>query len=311
MAEVLIPSHSEWCGGSRARGERRNITGGWGMNGKRESSFRGLVSGQVVLITGGGSGIGRATALLCAWEGAKAVGIADVQAATGKETVQKIQNLGVESMFMKIDVSKSVDVMVMVDEMVKQYGRLDAAFNNAGIESADLPTVAESEKDWDQVLAVNLKSIWLCMKREIPQMVGQGGGSIVNTASVAGLVGFQREPAYVASKHGVVGLTKAAALEYAKAGVRVNCVCPGMIRTPMINRVIQGRPEVEARLVAGEPIGRLGTAEEVAEVMVWLCSSRASFVTGHALAVDGGWMAQGDHGKLPIGENHRVLVGVP
>lgn len=175
---------------------------------------------------------------------------------------------------------------------VAAYGRLDCAFNNAGIEGAMADTVACTEENWDRTLAVNLKSIWLCMKHEIPRMLEQGGGAIVNCASIAGLVGFGNLPAYTASKHGVVGITRSAALEYAKRGIRINAVCPGVIRTPMVERVFGAQPGMEAQLAAGEPIGRLGRPEEIAAAVLWLRSEQASFVTGQAIAVDGGWTTQ-------------------
>jgi NAD(P)-dependent dehydrogenase (short-subunit alcohol dehydrogenase family) len=190
-------------------------------------------------------------------------------------------------------VSKAVEVEALMAQAVSTYGRLDCAHNNAGIEGVEARTADYPEDDWDRVIAINLKGVWLCMKYEIPQMQRQGGGAIVNTASLAGLVGALRMPAYVASKHGVAGLTKAAALEYAKAGIRVNAVCPGVIRTPMVERFFFSRhPRAESRLTAAEPIGRLGTPEEVAAAVVWLCSDAASFVTGHTMSVDGGMVAQ-------------------
>jgi NAD(P)-dependent dehydrogenase (short-subunit alcohol dehydrogenase family) len=252
----------------------------------------GYVEGKVALVTGGGSGIGRATALAFAREGARVV-VADIGVAGGAETAQLIQKAGGEATFIKADVSQAAEVEALIDKVVSTYGRLDCAHNNAGIEGVEAPTADYPEEDWDRVIAINLKGVWLCMKYEIPPMQQQGGGAIVNTASIAGLVGAYRMPAYVASKHGVAGLTKAAALEYAKAGIRVNAVCPGVIRTPMVERFFFSRhPRAEGRLTAFEPIGRLGTPQEVAEAVVWLCSDAASFVTGHTMAVDGGIVAQ-------------------
>lgn len=248
--------------------------------------------GKVALVTGGGSGIGRATALAFARDGARVV-VADVGAEGGMETVTSIQNAGGEALFVKADVSRAAEVETLMGAVVNTYGRLDCAHNNAGIEGTSARTADYPEDDWDRVIAINLKGVWLCLKFEIPLMQQQGGGAIVNTASIAGLVGAQRMPAYVASKHGVAGLTKAAALEYAKAGIRVNAVCPGVIRTPMVQRFFLDRyPQAESRLSASEPIGRLGTPAEVAEAVVWLCSDAASFVTGHTMAVDGGMVAQ-------------------
>jgi len=251
----------------------------------------GTFAGKVALVTGGSFGIGRATAVAFAREGARVV-VADVDVAGGEETVAKIVALKGEAMFVRTDVSKLDQVAALVEATVKAYGRLDCAFNNAGIEGVMAPTHETTEENWDRVIAVNLKSVWLCMKHELPHMLRQGHGSIVNCASIAGLVGFPSAPAYVASKHGVVGLTRTAALENAKLGVRVNAVCPGIIRTPMIDRATGGKAEVEAAFLAGQPIGRMGTPEEVASLVLWLCSDGASLMTGQAIAVDGGWVAQ-------------------
>jgi NAD(P)-dependent dehydrogenase (short-subunit alcohol dehydrogenase family) len=252
----------------------------------------GDAEGKVALVTGGGSGIGRATALAFARAGARVV-VADIGVAGGTETVQLIHQAGGAATFVETDVSQAAAVAALIAKAVSTYGRLDWAHNNAGIEGVEARTADYPEEDWDRVIAINLKGVWLCMKYEILQMQQQGGGAIVNTASIAGLVGAYRMPAYVASKHGVAGLTKAAALEYAKAGIRVNAVCPGVIRTPMVERFFfQRHPRAESRLTAFEPIGRLGTPQEVAEAVVWLCSDAASFVTGHTMAVDGGIVAQ-------------------
>lgn len=246
-----------------------------------------LVAGKVALVTGGGSGIGRASALTFAREGAKVV-VADVAVEGGEETVRLIQQRGGEAVFVKADVSRAAEVEALVARAVQTYGRLDCAHNNAGIEGAAATTVDYTEDAWERVIAINLKGVWLCMKYEIPHMLKQGGGAIANTASTAGLVGYRGGGAYVASKHGVVGLTKTAALEYAKAGVRVNAVCPGAIDTPMMGRLTGHRPQRAERMAAAEPVGRMGRPEEIAEAVVWLCSEAASFVTGHAMAVDGG-----------------------
>ncbi len=251
----------------------------------------GRVDGKIALVTGGGSGIGRATALVFAREGAKVV-VTDVVVEGGEETVRLIKAAGGEALFVKADMAKAAEVEVMVNEAVATYGRLDCAHNNAGIEGAMGTTTDYTEQDWDRVIRINLTGVWLCMKYEISQMLKQGGGAIVNTASGAGLVGVPRMPAYVASKHGVVGLTKTAALEYAKSGIRVNAVCPGVIQTPMVERVTGRRPGMVERMVAAEPIGRMGRPEEIAEAVVWLCSDAASFVTGLPMAVDGGAVAQ-------------------
>lgn len=251
----------------------------------------GRVQGKVALVTGGASGIGRATALAFAREGAKVL-VSDVVVAGGEETVVLIKAAGGEAQFVKADVAKPAEVDALVAKVVAAHGRLDCAFNNAGIEGAMTSTVDCTEENWDRTIAVNLKGVWLCMKAEIAQMLKQGGGAIVNTASVAGLVGFAGLPAYVASKHGVVGLTKTAALEYAKSGIRINAVCPGGIQTPMLERLFQSQPQTSEAIAAMEPVGRLGTPEEIAEAVVWLCSDAASFVTGLPMAIDGGLVAQ-------------------
>jgi NAD(P)-dependent dehydrogenase (short-subunit alcohol dehydrogenase family) len=246
--------------------------------------------GKVALVTGGASGIGGASALAFAREGAKTV-VADVLVEGGEETVRIIKEARGDAFFVRTDVSKAAEVEALIQKIVETYGRLDYAHNNAGIAGADAPTADCTEENWDHTIAVNLKGVWLCMRYEIPQMLEQGGGAIVNTASTAGLVGLEGSPAYCASKGGVVQLTRAAALDYAKAGIRVNAVCPGVIRTPMVEPLV-GNRETEARLIAMEPIGRLGKPEDVAEAVVWLCSDAASFVTGTAMPVDGGLVAQ-------------------
>ena len=253
----------------------------------------GRVEGKVALVTGGSSGIGRATALVFAREGAKLV-VADMDEDGGQQTVHGITEQGGEAVFVRADVTAPTEVEAMIGQAVATYGRLDCAYNNAGIEGFMSGRLHEYPEDvWDRLIDINLKGVWLCLKHEIPQMMEQGGGAIVNTASAAGLVGSRRLSAYVASKHAVVGLTKAAALEYARDGIRVNAVCPGIIDTPMVGRLIGGREtEYEASIPARQPIGRLGTPEEIAESVTWLCSDAASLVTGLAMAVDGGFTAQ-------------------
>src|SRR5215813_4530907 len=245
--------------------------------------------GKVALVTGAASGIGKASALAFAREGARTV-VADVVVEGGEETVRMIKEAGGDALFVRTDVAKAAEVEMLIQKIVKTYGRLDYAHNNAGIAGADAPTADCTEENWDRTIAINLKGVWLCMKYEIPQMLKQGGGAIVNTASTAGLVGLEGSPAYCASKGGVIQLTRAAALDYAKAGIRVNAVCPGVIRTPMVERLVG--TEAEAGLIAMEPIGRMGKPEEVAEAVVWLCSDAAWFVTGNAMPVDGGLVAQ-------------------
>ena len=244
---------------------------------------------KVALVTGGASGIGRATALAFAKKGAK---VAVVDWKENDEMVDLIKELGSEAIFIKCDVSKTDDVKAMVAQTIAAFGRLDYAFNNAGIEGASAPTQDCSEENWDKTIGVNLKGVWLCMKYEIPEILKQGKGAIVNCASVAGLVGFAGLPAYVASKHGIVGLTKTTALECATQGIRVNVVCPGVIQTPMIDRLTGKTKEGIERFKGFEPIGRFGLPEEIANAVVWMCSDEASFVTGHVMAVDGGFTAQ-------------------
>ena len=247
--------------------------------------------GKVALVTGGSSGIGRATARAFARCGARVV-VADVSVEGGEETVSLIHNAGGEAVFVHTDMAQAPEIEHLISKTVETYSQLDCAFNNAGI-AGDLSLTADcSEEHWNRVMSINLRGVWLCMKHELPQMLKQGGGAIVNTASVLGLVGIIGQTAYVAAKHGVVGLTKTAALEYAKSGIRVNAVCPGVIQTPMVEGVINAQPELTEGLLALEPVGRLGEPEEIAETVVWLCSDAASFVTGHSMAADGGYTAQ-------------------
>jgi NAD(P)-dependent dehydrogenase (short-subunit alcohol dehydrogenase family) len=252
----------------------------------------GRVSGKVALITGGGSGIGRATAIVFAREGAKVV-IADYNREGGEQTVKTIKAAGGEASFIEANVAVAQQVEAMVAKTVDTYGRLDCAFNNAGIEGQIGANIAEcTEENWGRIIAINLTGVFLCMKYELPQMLKQGGGSIVNTASVAGLVGLPGGTAYVASKHGVAGLTKSGALEYAKSGIRINAVCPGFIRTAMTERVMDGGSISEEAMIAAEPLGRIGKPEEIANVVLFLCSDDASFVTGIPFPIDGGYIAQ-------------------
>ena len=249
------------------------------------------MTGKIALVTGGGSGIGRAAALAYARAGAQVL-VADVDTAGGEETVALIEDLSATGLFVAADVSRAGDVEGMVDAAVAAWGRLDFAFNNAGIQG-DLSQTAEcTEENWDQITGINLKGVWLCMKYEIAQMLKQGGGAIVNNASNFGVVGSVGMPAYSASKHGVIGLTKTAALEYAQTGIRINVVCPGPVQTPLVDKIIERQPEIVDAIIQREPIGRMGQPEEIAGAVVWLCSSEASFVIGATLAVDGGYVAQ-------------------
>lgn len=247
--------------------------------------------GRVALVTGGGSGIGQATALAFSREGTRVV-VADVSVEGGQETVHHIKKAGGEAIFVKCDVSKAAEVKGMIDRTVEVYGSLDCAFNNAGIDGELKPIVDYREDIWNQVISINLTGVWLCMKYEIPQMLKQGGGVIVNTASVAGLIGTAGLSAYTAAKHGVVGITKTVALEYAKSSIRVNAVCPGAIRTPMVDHLCINNPEMEKFFLEAHPVGRLGYVDEVAGAVIWLCSDSASFITGHSMAIDGGLTAR-------------------
>ena len=248
------------------------------------------LKGKVALVTGGTSGIGRDTAVLFAKAGAKLV-VAGRREPEGKETVEMVRTAGSEGLFVKTDVSKAVEVEALVQKTVEKFGRLDIVFNNAGIEGVWAPIIKQSEQDWDESIDINLKGVWLCLKYEIRQMLKQGGGgAIVNMGSIMGLIGSAQAAAYSASKHAVVGLTKSAALETAKSGIRVNVVCPAVIETPMAKRLF-GAPAVRKYVLSCHPIGRFGRPMEVAEAVVWMCSDRASFMTGQALVLDGGFLA--------------------
>jgi NAD(P)-dependent dehydrogenase (short-subunit alcohol dehydrogenase family) len=245
---------------------------------------------KVVLVTGGGGGIGRASALAFARAGAR-VAVTDRDTAAGQETVQQVRAIGAEALFVQADVCQALEVESMVAQVVAHFGRLDCAFNNAGIEEEHLRLADCAEETFDRIMAVNVKGVWLCMKYQLAQMLAQGGGSIVNTASVAGLVGAPKMAAYSASKHAVIGLTKSAAVEYGRKNIRVNAVCPGVIRTVMFERAVQADPKLGSSVALLHPVGRIGEAQEVAAVVLWLSSDAASFVTGHAHTVDGGLTA--------------------
>jgi len=247
-------------------------------------------TGKVALITGGNAGIGRATAIEFAKHGAKVV-ITGRREKEGHEVIAEIKALGGEAIFAQTDVSKESDVKAMIERTLETFGRLDYAFNNAGVEETLTPLPDQTEETYDQIMDINVKGVWLSLKHEIPAMLKTGGGAIVNNSSIAGLVGFAMAPVYVASKHAVIGLTKSIALEYAKQNVRVNAVAPGSIETRML-RDFASAPEVRQMLEAGHPMGRIGQPKEVASTVIWLCSDGASFVTGQTLAIDGGYTVQ-------------------
>ena len=249
------------------------------------------LDGKIALITGGSSGIGRETAVLFAQHGAK-LAIADLNPDGGQETAQMIREAGGTAVFIQTDVSQAAQVENLINEVVREYGRLDIAFNNAGIDGIPVRTAESSEDEYDRIMAVNAKGVWLCLKYEIQQMLLQGGGTIINTASVAGLIGAHSMSAYAASKHAVVGLTKTAAVEYAGKGIRVNAVCPAIIRTAMVERAFAHLPQLEQGAIQNNPSHRIGDPREVAEAVLWLASDASSFTTGATLTVDGGLTAQ-------------------
>jgi len=244
-------------------------------------------TGKVAFVTGAANGIGRATALAFAREGANVV-VADVSEEGNQETSRKIEELGARALAVRCDVSRAEEVKAALNKALEAFGRVDFAFNNAGVEQPITATSEITEEEWNRIIRINLSGVFLCMKYEIPLMLKQGGGAIVNTASGAGVKGFAGQAAYAAAKHGVVGLTKSAALDYAAQNIRVNAVCPGIIATPMMDRFTGGTHEGEQRVIAQEPIGRMGKPEEIAATVVWLCSDAAAFVIGHAMVVDGG-----------------------
>jgi NAD(P)-dependent dehydrogenase (short-subunit alcohol dehydrogenase family) len=246
-----------------------------------------MTNQKVAIITGGSSGIGRATAVALAKQGVK-IAIAARRAKEGEETVRLVKEAGSDGVFVKTDVANEDDVRSLVEKTAKTYGRLDYAFNNAGIEETMTPLVDQTSDIFNQIINVNVKGVWLGMKYEIPQMIRNGGGAIVNMSSGAGVIGIPQMPIYVASKHAVLGLTKSAALEYAKSGIRINAIAPGVVETGMLERAAEDNKQFVETLKSMHPIGRIGDPEEIANAVVWLLSDKASFVLGHTLLVDGG-----------------------
>ena len=247
----------------------------------------GSFAGKIAFVTGAGSGMGRTTALAFAREGASVV-LADVSDQGNQETAWMIKELGGRALAVGCDVTRSEDVQAALNQAVGAFGRLDIAFNNAGAEQKPSVTADVTEEEWDRILAINLRGVFLCMRYEIPVMLQGGGGAIVNNSSGAGIKAFGRGAAYAAAKHGVIGLTKDAALDYASSNIRINAVCPGIVDTEMMQRFTEGTSEGRDRVIAQEPIGRMGTPDEIAAAVLWLCSDAASFVIGHAMVVDGG-----------------------
>ncbi len=253
---------------------------------------KGQFNGKVAFVTGAASGIGRAAALAFAAEGAS-VTVADVSEQANQETARLIERQGGRALAVRCDVTQAADVKAALQQTVRAFGRLDVAFNNAGIEPRKpAPTADYDEEEWNRIIDIDLSGVFLCMKHEIPLMLKQGGGAIVNTSSGAGVIGIKGSPAYTAAKHGVIGLTRAAALDYAAENIRVNAICPGYIDTPMMTRFTGGTAEGRTRVIAEEPIARMGRPEEIANAVLWLCSDRASFTVGHALVIDGGQTVQ-------------------
>lgn len=257
-----------------------------------EMNRQGQFAGKVAFVTGAASGIGRAAALAFAREGANVV-VADISEQGMSETAGLIAKQGGRAITTRCDVARAEEVRAALAKTVEAFGRLDFAFNNAGVEPKKLAPTAEWEPDeWDHILDIDLRGVFLCMKYEIPLILEQGGGAIVNTSSGAGVIGIKGSPAYTAAKHGLIGLTRSAALDYAGQNIRINAVCPGYIDTPMMARYTGGTSEGRAKVISEEPVGRMGTAEEIANAVIWLCSDAAHFVIGHAMVIDGGQTIQ-------------------
>lgn len=250
-----------------------------------------LFENKVALVTGASSGIGRSTAIAFSREGAS-VAVLDVDEQGAQTTVEAIVDEGLKARFFKCDVSNEAEVKDVFKQVKEQFGNVDAAFNNAGIEGEQAPMADSDTENLDKLLNINVKGVYFCLREELKMMLEQGGGAIVNCSSVAGMIGFPGLPHYVTSKHGVAGLTKNTALEYAQQNIRANAVSPGPIETPMIDRIMGEDEEFKKQILAGVPMGRLGKPWEVAEAVIWLCSDKASFITGQVLATDGGWVAQ-------------------
>jgi NAD(P)-dependent dehydrogenase (short-subunit alcohol dehydrogenase family) len=255
-------------------------------------SQEGRFGGKVAFVTGAASGIGRAAALAFSREGASVVAV-DVSEQANRETAHIIEEQGGRALAVRCDVTHAEDVKAALAKTAEDFGRLDFAFNNAGIEpKKPAPTADYSEEEWDRIIDINLRGVFLCMKHEIPLILKQGGGAIVNVSSGAGVIGIKGSPAYTAAKHGVIGLTRAAALDYAAQNLRINAICPGYIDTPMMGRFTGDTPEGRAKVIAEEPVGRMGKPEEIAEAVIWLCSEGAAFMIGHAMVMDGGQTVQ-------------------